>query len=106
MDALVETIKEVYPDIRVTYNKHHIVLGTQRKNFAWFHPRKREGYCQFNIRIGKNNIDKTKEALAEAAVPFSIRKDDIFSIPLPESIFKQHKEVFIKLFQTSCDLAK
>lgn len=106
MDALVETTKEVYPDIRITYNKHHIALGTQRKNFAWFHPRKREGYCQFNIRVGKNNIDKTKEALAEAAVPFTIRKDDIFSIPLPESIYKQHKEVFIKLFQTSCDLAK
>ena len=106
MDDLIEATREIYPDIRVTYNKHHIAVGTQRKNFAWFHPRKREGYCQFNIRVGKNNIEKTKEVLGEAAVPFSIRKDDLFAVPLLESIFKQHKEAVVKLFQNSCELSK
>lgn len=106
MDSLIETTKQVYPNIRVTYNKHHIALGTQRKNFAWFHPRKREGYCQFNIRVGKNNIDKTKEALETAAVPFTIRKDDEFRIPLPDSLFKQHREEIAKIFQAACELNK
>jgi len=106
MDELISTTKNICENQKITYNKHHVALGTPRKNFAWFHPRKTEGYCHFDIRVGKNNIDKTKESLAQAEIPFTYRKEDLFSIPLLAYNFKQHKEEIIKLFQNSCELCK
>ena len=74
VDELVTLTKEIYDSPRVTYNKHHIALGTQRKNFAWFHPRKKEGYCYFDIRVGKENIAKVKGIFEEAGIPFNPKK--------------------------------
>lgn len=106
MDELISITKEVCKDQRITYNKHHIALGTQRKNFAWFHPRKREGYCYFDIRVGKENVEKIKEKLEEAGIPFRYTKEDIFGFPLQSLVFKNNKEIIVKLFQDSCLLNK
>ncbi|MEK6564239.1 MAG: hypothetical protein AABZ65_04330 [Candidatus Omnitrophota bacterium] len=106
VDELVTLTKEIYDSPRVTYNKHHIALGTQRKNFAWFHPRKKEGYCYFDIRVGKENIAKVKGIFEEAGIPFNPKKEDIFGIPLQASVFKNNKTIIAKLFQDACALNK
>lgn len=105
-DELIEITKEMCKDQRVTYNKHHIALGTPRKNFAWFHPRKKEGYCYFDIRIGKENIDKVRGTIEEAGIPFNPKGEDLFGFPLQASVFKNNKEVISKLFRDSCELNK
>lgn len=106
MDELISLSKETYPKPRITYNKHHVALGTQRKNYAWFHPRKREGYCHFNIRVGMDNIEKTKQALEEAGIPFRLRKEDEFAIPLQVALYRNNKELIKKLFSDACELSK
>lgn len=105
-DELIEITKEMCKDQRVTYNKHHIALGTPRKNFAWFHPRKKEGYCYFDIRVGKENIDKVRGTIEEAGIPFNPKGEDLFGFPLQASVFKNNKEVISKLFRDSCELNK
>lgn len=106
MDELISITKEIYENPRVTYNKHHVALGTQRKNYAWLRPRKKEGYCPFQIRVGKGNVDKTREMLEEVGMPFNIRKEDIFTIALQASVFENNKEVIKGLFNNACDSAK
>jgi len=81
-DGLVELSKTYYPDVRITYNKHHIAVGTSRRNFSWYHPRKKEGYCHFNIRVGRDNIEKAKEIFENASIAASVRREDEFAIPL------------------------
>lgn len=106
MDQLIEISKEICKDQRVTYNKHHVALGTQRKNYAWFHPRKKEGYCYFDIGVGEENNDKVKKVLEEAGIPFNPKGEGYFGFPLQEAVFKNNKEVISKIFRDSCELHK
>lgn len=106
VDELINITKVICEDQKITYNKHHIALGTQRKNFAWFNPRKREGYCYFNVRVGRENVDKIKEKLGEAGIPFRYHHEDIFGFPLQFSVFRNNKEIISKLLQESCLLSK
>ncbi len=81
-DQMIEISKSEYTDSRVTYNKHHIALGTIRRNFLWFHPRKKEGYCHFEIKVGKDNLDSTKSLLEDIGISFNNRKEDILAISI------------------------
>jgi hypothetical protein len=106
MDELINITKAVCPDQKVTYNKNHVALGTPIRNFAWFHPRKTEGYCQFNIKIGNERLNEVKDFLSKSGVQFSPRKDEQISLSLLTKVFQQNKDVIVKLFQETCDTYK
>jgi hypothetical protein len=91
---------------RITYNKTHVALGTSRRNFAWFHPRKTEGYCLFNIKVGKEFIDAFRESLGKEGISFTLHKEDELGIPLQTNVFKNNKELIAKLFQDTVALYK
>ena len=77
----IENIMGTHP--RVTYNKGHIAVGTNRRNFAWFHPKKKETYCHFDIRVGDVNIEKVKELLDASEMAFTKKKRaDSFAVQL------------------------
>jgi len=82
MDKMIDIAREEYSDLQLTYNKHHVAGGTLRRNFLWIHPRKRAGYCHFNIKVGKDNMEETKNIFEEAGISFNIRKDDILSVSI------------------------
>ena len=92
MDGMIEIAKNEYEECRVTYNKHHIALGTQRRNFLWFHPRKKEGYCYLSIKVGKDNLNDSKELLEEIGISFTARKDDILAISIQTKELEENKE--------------
>lgn len=46
-DKLFSLSKAHDPNVRITYNKHHIAVGTARRNFSWYHPRKKRGLLPF-----------------------------------------------------------
>ena len=82
-DQTIKEIENLGFSPRVTYNKGHIVVGTNRRNFAWFHPKKKETYCHFDIKVGEDNIDKVKELLASSEIVFFKKKrGDFFAIQL------------------------
>lgn len=94
MDDMIEIAKIHYSDVRITYNKTHVALGTQRRNFMWFHPRKKEGYCNFNIRVGKDNLEKVKLGFEDIGVSFNHRKEDVLSISIQTKHLKSNKDKF------------
>ena len=82
-DQVFKDVEQMGFSPKVTYNKGHIAVGTQRRNFAWFHPKKKETYCHFDIRVGEGNVDKIKELLDNAEMAFSKKKRaDSFAIQL------------------------
>lgn len=97
-DGLVALSKTYDPDVRITYNKHHIAVGTSRRNFSWYTPRKKEGYCHFCIRVGRDNIEKTKEIFENAAIAASVRREDEFAIPLHMAELKGKRNELNQVF--------
>ncbi len=82
-DQAVKNIEGLGYNPKITYNKGHIAVGTPRKNFAWFHPKKKETYCHFEIRVGDENVEKIKELLDNAEIAFNKKKRaDSFAIQL------------------------
>ncbi len=73
-DHVIKILGEMGFQPRITYNRGHIAIGTSRKNFAWFHPRKKESYCHFDIRVGEDNVDKVKELLENSDIVYTKKK--------------------------------
>jgi hypothetical protein len=81
--ALIEQIKALAPTSRgepkLTYNRHHIALGTGGYNFCWFHPRRVASHCHMHIKLGAEKrqqfIDRLEQMGIEAGThgPHSIR---------------------------------
>jgi hypothetical protein len=92
LDGFINFISERYQNPKVTYNKHHIALGTQKQNFIWFHPRKKEGYCHINIRVGNENAETTKSLFDEIEITFNQRKEDLFAFPIYLKEFNKKKD--------------
>ena len=92
MDNIIDIVKKEYDGTRITYNKYHVAVGTRRRNIISLHPRKREGYCHMEIKVGSDNIDDIKNKLEEIGISFSPRKKDKFAIIMLEDDVEQHTE--------------
>jgi len=66
MIALVSSAAAQAP--RVTYNKHHIALGTTGRNFAWFHPRKSASHCHMHLLLNGDERTEWVKNLDEAGI--------------------------------------
>ena len=105
MDDVILVTKSTCADQRITYNRYHVALGTQKRNFMWFHPRKRE-YCYLEIRVGNENIEKAKTILEGVGISFNNPEDDLFTFKLLASVLHNNKDVLSKLFQDSYQVYK
>ncbi|GEM_PF-5997956 len=77
---------------RITYNKHHVAIGTSRQNFCWVWPRRQEGYCPFEIKVGDENMAAAKELLGNTGVPFRQKGDDVLAISVQLKVFRDNKD--------------
>lgn len=101
MDEIIEITKNEYRDARITYNKNHVAIGTLRRNFIWCRPRKKEGYCHVEIKVGQDNLEDVKDILHEIGISFTPRREDKLSIYLLLNDFKKHKEKITEIIRTA-----
>ena len=101
MDEIINIAKDEYSDSKVTYNKYHVALGTQRRNCIWFHPRKKEGYCHVMIKIAKENLSDVKKSLEEIGISFNIRKEDVLAISIQTEQLKAQNEKFEEIVKNT-----
>ncbi len=104
MDEMIKLAQETYPSSRVTYNKHHIALGTTRQNYMWFHPRKSPHYCHFEIKVGKENMDEAKAIFDELGISYTPRKEDKLAISIQGDDLKKHNDKIHQLIKDSIEL--
>jgi len=98
-DAMIEMYKKEYEAARITYNRGHIAVGTQRRNSFWLHPRKRMGTCHFGIRVG--DVEAATAILEDAGISYERGREDSFSISMQSKLFSEKSESIRKLISLS-----
>ena len=86
MDKVVALLKTSDIEPRVTYNRHHIAIGSTGRNFCWFHPRKTHGRVHIELRVGSDLRDAVLSQLQGNGIDASPRetRDMAFGTTLPE----------------------
>jgi hypothetical protein len=104
MDDMIAMAQEIYPNSKVTYNKHHVALGTTRQNYMWFHPRKSPNNCHLEIKVGKEYIDEAKSMFEELGISYTPRKDDRLAVSLQSDELKKNNDKIKELIKQSNQL--
>jgi hypothetical protein len=79
MDRIVSSLRNNGIEPRLTYNRHHVALGTTGRNFCWFHPRKTPGHCHIEFRATSEARDSVLSSLQDGGVDASPRRTDNIS---------------------------
>jgi hypothetical protein len=76
MDKIVAALKAAGVEERLSYNKHHVALGTTGNNFCWFHPRKTAGFCHIEMKLSPETRDTQVTQLQSSGIDASARGTD------------------------------
>lgn len=77
VDRLIKLVPDQAHDIRVTYNKHHIAVGTSGRNFMWLHPRKNAPHCYMHLHINGDERADWVTKLTEAGLDAGPRGNEM-----------------------------
>ncbi len=105
-DDIIEVITPMISDLRITYNRNHLALGTTGNNFAWYHPRK-GSHIHFDIKIESDDINEWITKLDEAGIESRLRSNGkLISIVITSKEVKENNEVIIELYKKAESLSK
>ncbi len=90
MDKIVASLRSGGLDPRLTYNRHHIALGTTGHNFCWFHPRKSAGHCHLEFRVGTESRDAILSFLQDGGIDASPRRTENVSFSVTAKSHSDH----------------
>jgi len=93
LDEIIELAKKEYPDLKETYNKHHVALGTIPRNFMWIRPRKTDRYCHIELLTTPNTIEDIKTAIENIGQTYTVRKEKLITFAITKVDFIQHKNI-------------
>lgn len=95
--AVVEAIRALTPSTngepRITFNKHHIALGTSGYNFCWFHPRRVASHCHMQIKVGAEKRQSLIERLEEAGIEAENQGRSSIRLGLSVKDIQDHRDV-------------
>ena len=97
LDEIIDITKEEYLDLKVTYNKHHVAIGTIVKNFMWIRPRKTDGYCHIEILVGQEDLEDSKQLIESVGDTYTVRKDKILTFSITSSSFSKNYKIIKQL---------
>lgn len=101
-DGIVGIIKNEIGAARVTYNKHHIAVGTSSHNFCWIHPKKSKQYCPVEVKTGEKNRDNFVNLLEKEGLLATPRGSENIMIRVTEKNLKESHDLLLKILQY-CD---
>lgn len=106
LDEIIEVAKNGYNDLKITYNKHHIAIGTIAKNFMWISPRKTDGYSHIELLLGSENIENAKQNLEGMGLTYTIQKDKIIAFPITTPYYSKNKNEIRELIKVGIEKNK
>lgn len=86
MDKIVSNLRTDSIEPRLTYNRHHIAMGTTGRNFCWFHPRKTPGHCHLEFRATSDVRDAVLSKLQTGGIDASPRRTENVSFSLTQPL--------------------
>lgn len=90
MDRIISLLRTDAIQPKVTYNRHHIALGTTGYNFCWFHPRKSAGHCHVYLRATGETRDSIVSSLQDAGIDASPLRTDQISFSITPKELDEH----------------
>jgi len=103
--AVVDAVKGLTPksngEIRITYNKHHIALGTTGYNFCWFHPRRVASHCHMHIKVGLDTRQEIINRLEEAGIEAENEGNNSIRLHLSLKDITDHREIIDNVIKTA-----
>ncbi|MFH1295833.1 MAG: hypothetical protein ABIJ04_00985 [Bacteroidota bacterium] len=103
MDEIIGIAQKIEPNTRITYNKHHVAVGTSRRNYIWLNPRKSPHICHVEIKLNKEHIEDTKTSLDDLGIAYSQRKDDNLAISMHGDDIKKNHDKITEIINQSID---
>jgi hypothetical protein len=107
--AIVEAVRKLTPttqgEPRITYNKHHIALGTSGYNFCWFHPRKTTPHCNMHIKIGAEQRVEAIRRLEEAGIEAGNHSRSSIRLHLKAKDFQEHNDLIAEIIRGAEELS-
>lgn len=101
MDKIVNLVSEGGSKPRLTYNRHHIAMGTTGYNFGWFHPRKTLGHCHIEFRSTAETRDEALTKLQGGGIDASPRRTENVSFSLTKDSLEGHLDLVLDALRTA-----
>jgi len=107
--AVVESVKGLTPttkgEPKITYNKHHIALGTSGYNFCWFHPRKAASYCHMHINVGAEKRPEIIKRLEDAGIEAGNHSRSSIRLHLNTKDIQEQRDLIANVIQGAEELS-
>lgn len=107
--AIVDRVISLIPggpsQVRVTYNKHHIAVGTSGQNFLWLHPRKAASHLHMHLLLEGDERSAMLSKL-EAAGIFSGPRGAHMKLRINEKELASHEPLISELLRKCEELSR
>jgi len=104
VDRMISLIPGDRADVRATYNKHHIAVGTLGQNFLWLHPRKAASHLHMSLLLEGNERAEMLSKL-EAAGIFSRPRGTHRKLRINEKELASHEPLISELLRKCEELS-
>ena len=96
MDRVIALTGEKWPTPRVTYNRHHVALGTTGYNFCWFHPRK-GAHVHLHLKTGPDAREAVAKKLEDGGIDCGMHRKDSIRMVLTSKEIEQHRDLICEV---------
>ena len=96
VDSMIKLVPTKGGVPRVTYNKHHIAVGTTGRNFMWLHPRKEAAHCHMHLHLNGDERSSWVTRLGDAGLDAGPRGNQM-KLRLTQKELKEHESLIREL---------
>ena len=105
IDKIVSFLRESGSEIRLTYNRHRIAMGSSGYNFCWFSPRKL-GNCHIECRFSLEVRDAAVADLQTGGIDASPLRTDHAAFSVNIKALDAQKAVLIDILKRAEEWSK
>ena len=105
IDKIVSFLRETGSEPRLTYNRHHIAMGSSGYNFCWFSPRKL-GNCHIECRFSPEVRDAAVADLQTGGIDASPLRTDIATFSVNNKALDAQKAVLVDILKRAEEWSK
>jgi hypothetical protein len=101
LDKVVSSLRAAHIEPRLTYNRHHVALGTTGRNFCWFYPRKSPETCNIEFRVVADRRDALVSGLQEIGISASPQRTELGTFNITMSKLQEHLASIIDMLKNA-----
>jgi hypothetical protein len=105
-EAISSLIPAKKDELRITYNKLHIAIGTNGYNFCWFHPRKAPPYWVTDIKVGAEKRQEVIDRLADTGIEADSHGRSSVRLRLDAKGVQEQRDLVAEIFREAEELSR